>query len=93
MELEKRKGKLVIKGMFFLISILSLSCTGSKWHGFVYKTSLIQDYELLGPYDSKDQCLLSARQVKASRGYYSFECGSNCEQRTSGMYVCDETVD
>lgn len=66
--------------------------SSKNWLGFVYKTDILQNYKLIGPFSSKNKCLASSEFSKRKNSYKTYECGLNCKKRPSGIYVCEKTV-
>lgn len=87
--------RLLVAGL--LLGLLSSSgCIQEQWRGFVYPTRAMIDYQVLGEFDSLEECrdhTVAWLEDRNLLGVGDYECGLNCELSDSGIiYVCEETT-
>ena len=87
--------RLLMAGL--LLGLLSSSgCIQEQWRGFVYPTRAMIDYQVLGEFDSLEECrdhTVAWLEDRNLLGVGDYECGLNCELSDSGIiYVCEETT-
>jgi len=69
-----------------------------RWLGFYYPDGCLgcsENYIYSPKFETREQCFDWADALKIERDNPNdlFECGKNCKEQDSGMYICEETVD
>lgn len=87
--------------LVFIIMVIGSTILFGKesWTAFVYPEGLSGRVDKDGPFDTKEECLTWSKGRISI--YYNdidnvdYECGKNCKKmnKSSDMYICDETVD
>jgi len=78
--------------------LLSGCVLNSKWQGFYYPNGCLacsSQYIYSPIFKDLDTCMDWGEDLKEERGNPNdtFECGKNCKLKSSGMYLCSETID
>jgi len=82
-----------------LVAVFWLWPTPEVWTGYFYPDAAnLSNHVETGTFDSLEQCrdetVSYAGIMNIPNGQYDYECGLNCESKTSmgGLNVCEETL-
>jgi hypothetical protein len=109
--MKRRKGKeetvlqvvrLELRLAWLVLAIVALCATNScgrdpdRWQAIVYPGGDLPNHVALGEHTSLESCFQEAQRYLRSVGGGTYECGKNCEPRTSLLdgtilYMCEET--
>lgn len=80
-----------LTGVLVVFAVAGCDSPDERWLAMVYPDARdLTHHDVIGEFPSLNLCLDACRGAVATHG--SYECGLNCEQRPSGMNVCERTV-